>query len=113
MARQRFGRWDKYWKMLGQLTKTSVNPKDRSDSICNIKNPASTRQSEIERMDAFEAEQKRSKPLPAAEIMLILPIVLCFVDARAYLIVEPLTGLRALPLQAFETFELTQFLPHW
>ncbi|QIX01425.1 hypothetical protein AMS68_006942 [Peltaster fructicola] len=149
MARQRYGRWDKYWRILGlakkqtkvvtgpvELTSEGVEgsragseevgatnghtklPKtfDKHVKLAAAHADASkvfVRSSTVERMDAFEMEQKASKPLPALEIMLLTSVMMCYVAARLYLIVEPLTALRELPSQVFTTFQLTQVLPHW
>lgn len=63
--------------------------------------------------DAFEQEQKQSKLMLWWEVGLSLPIVLAYVVARIYLIVEVGLSLRALPLGAIKAVEMSQMLPHW
>ncbi|KAF2264376.1 hypothetical protein CC78DRAFT_580445 [Lojkania enalia] len=104
-ARQRFGRWDKYliWLSLKKPPPSSTSDEDVSPK----------RQDTINRLDAFEQEQKRAKPILAWEIGLLLPIVLLYVVARAYMVVEVFVSLREVPTGVYRTFEVTELLPHW
>lgn len=98
-ARHRFGRWDKYliWLHLKQASPDLP--------IAEAKNPDDD--------DAFEQEQKKSKPLLIWEIALIMPVVFIYVAARTYVIVEVFASLRALPPAVFVTVDFTQVFPHW
>lgn len=99
-ARQRFGRWDKYFIALN-LKKTSV-PEYPARNL-----------SKEERADDFEDQQKKAKPVPSWEVALLLPVVVAYVTVRAYMIVEVLVSLRRLPLGAYKTVQISQILPHW
>lgn len=71
------------------------------------------RQTTVDRMDAFELEQQKAKPILWWEVGLILPIVLLYVLGRIYMLVEMFVRLRALPEGAYQTFDLVDTLPHW
>ncbi|CAG8946561.1 unnamed protein product [Penicillium salamii] len=104
-ARQRFGRWDKY---LVWLRMKSPPPQQQVDAELAL-----ARQDTVTRMDAFEQEQREAKPILRWEGLIILPIILLYVSARGYMIVEVFVSLRRLPVGAFTTFEFTDMLPHW
>lgn len=71
------------------------------------------RQDTVDCLDAFEKEQMRARPILKWEVGLILPIVLFYVSAWGYMIVEVFVSLRALPLGVYETFDLADIPPHW
>lgn len=100
-ARHRFGRWEKYFIWLGiKSTSTQINDLEKAPE-------------HLDPDDAFELEQKQSKPMLWWEAVLSLPIVVAYIAARLYLIIEVGLSLRALPLGAFRAVEMSQFLPHW
>ena len=106
-ARHRFGRWDKYliWLRLKRnVPATEFEP----DTERGMK-----RQDTIHRLDAFESEQKKSKPMLAWEVGLLMPVVFLYAAARTYMVMEALVGLRKLPVGVFKTFDIAQILPHW
>jgi phosphoglycerol transferase MdoB-like AlkP superfamily enzyme len=47
-----------------------------------------------------------------AKVAVHLPIVFCYTVARAYILLEGFTGLRALPSTLYVSVEWTQILPH-
>ncbi|KAF4555531.1 Hypothetical protein D9617_2g054920 [Elsinoe fawcettii] len=106
-ARQRFGRWDKYliWMRL-KKTHESAPEVEGKGKDC-------TANESIQRQDAFEQEQRQAKPILMWEIALILPVVIVYAAARAYMIVEVFVGLREMPLDTYRTVEVAQLLPHW
>ncbi|KAF3314268.1 hypothetical protein TWF173_004874 [Orbilia oligospora] len=96
-ARQRFGRWDKYliWLRLKKKpadqttpTATSQDGETGSDVERAPKTGGVVRQDTILRMDAFEEEMKKAKPIVFWEVAILFPFILLYVVARAYLIVE-------------------------
>lgn len=97
-ARQRYGRWDKYLIFL--------RLKEPPTSIDAEKKVA------LDPMDAFEIEQKCAKPMLKWEVWLILPVILVYVAARSYMIVEVFVSLRTLPIGAYQTVQVVQMLPH-
>ena len=99
-ARQRFGRWDKYLIAL-KLKKSGTT--QTSSPHC----------SKDEKVDAFEQEQKKAKSVQWWEVALLFPVILAYVAARAYMIVEVLVSLRRIPLGAYKTVQVSQMLPHW
>ena len=105
-ARQRFGRWDKYLIWL----KLKEAPRDVEADQEKLACP--TRQDTVKRLDAFEREQRKSKPILMWEIGLLLPIVLLYTAARAYMIVEVFVSLRKVPSGVYTTFDVAQLLPH-
>jgi hypothetical protein len=53
------------------------------------------------------------KQLPLVwEFWSILPIALIYATARAYILIEPLLGLRSMQAGAFDTVDWMAFLPH-
>jgi hypothetical protein len=104
-ARHRFGRWDKYLIWL-RLKKSP--PKPPTDAEVGI-----IHQDTIGRLDAFEKEQMKAKPILMWEVGLIFPIVFLYAAARAYMIVEALVSLRELPLGVYKTFDIADIFPHW
>lgn len=60
-----------------------------------------------------EQEQKKAKPLPMWEVVMLLPIVFLYALARAYMIIEVLVSLRQVPSGMFQTFKIAELLPHW
>jgi hypothetical protein len=106
-ARQRFGRWDKYLIWL-RLKKTPATLQGDEEST---KGP--TRQDTINRLDAFEQEQRKAKPILMWEIALLVPIVLLYSAARGYMIVEVFVSLREVPVGVYRTFEVAELIPHW
>lgn len=100
-ARHRFGRWEKYLVLLRlRQPAASTNDIEKNRTPCDPD-------------DAFEEEQRRSKPMLWWEAALSLPLILAYIAARIYLIVEVGLSLRALPLGAFKAVEMSQILPHW
>ncbi|CAN9270533.1 unnamed protein product [Alternaria alternata] len=81
-ARQRFGRWDKYLIWL----RLKKNPDALQADEETVKVP--TRQDTINRLDAFEQEQRKAKPILMWELALLAPVVLLYSAARGYMIVE-------------------------
>lgn len=104
-ARQRFGRWDKY---LIWLRLKRPPPQRQIDAEAAL-----ARQDTVGRLDAFEKEQKEAKPILRWEVGIIFPVILLYVSARGYMIVEVFFSLRRLPTGAFTTFEVADMLPHW
>lgn len=104
-ARHRFGRWDKYLIWLGLKKRTPAPGPDVESGL--------KRQNTRVRLDAFETEQKRAKPMLVWEVGLLMPIVFLYAAARIYMIVEALAGLRELPIGVFETFDIAEIFPHW
>lgn len=104
-ARHRFGRWDKYLIWL-RMKKSPL--KLEFDTEVGV-----IRQDTIDRLDAFEREQHKARPILFWEVGLILPIVLSYAIARAYMIVEVFASLRKLPAGVFDTFDVADLLPHW
>jgi len=106
-ARHRYGRWDKYliWLHLKPGQCTSEGDEEAR------KGPR--RQDTLKRLDAFEEEQRKAKPMPFWEVALMLPVVAFYAAARAYMIVEVFVSLRELPIGVFKTFEMAELLPHW
>ena len=100
-ARYRFGRWDKYLIWLGW--------KEAPES----RRLAADRTMSEEREDIFEKEQKAAKSIPWWEVALLFPVIIAYVAARTYMIVEAFVSLRRLPLGAFKTVEISKILPHW
>ena len=99
-ARQRFGRWDKYliWLRL------------KRGPHGNIADP----ETKLDRDDAFEQEQQKSRPILWWEVALILPVALVYIAARAYMVAEVFVSLRKLPLGAYKTVSIvSQIFPHW
>jgi hypothetical protein len=76
-----------------------------------VKGP--TRQDTINRLDAFEQEQRKAKPILMWEIMLLAPIVLLYSAARGYMVVEVFVSLREVPAGVYKTFEVAELIPHW
>lgn len=105
-ARQRFGRWDKYLIWLKFKKEASREQEAAIES-------GLPRQTTVDRMDAFELEQQKAKPILWWEVGLIFPIVLLYVLGRIYMLVEIFVSLRALPEGAYQTFDLVDILPHW
>lgn len=101
-ARHRFGRWEKYLLWL-RMKKPAPPVAVTQKQIAEAQNSD----------DSFELEQKQSKPMLWWEAGLSLPIVLAYIIARMYLIVEVGLSLRALPLGAYKAVEMAQILPHW
>ncbi|KAI9658342.1 MAG: hypothetical protein M1821_002475 [Bathelium mastoideum] len=124
-ARQRFGRWDKYliWLRLKRPSPQTIDNRrtgassrnDEKDTHPTIQDyrGSPSRKDTIENMDAFEKEQKMARPILFWEVGLILPVVLCYVAARGYMMVEALVSLRELPLEVYSTFSVVQIIPHW
>lgn len=106
-ARHRYGRWDKYliWLHLKKAPCTN-----RGGEKCG-KPPV--RQDTVNRLDAFEEEQRKAKPMPFWEVALMLPVVVLYAAARAYMVVEVFASLREVPVGFFKTFEIAELLPHW
>ena len=77
----------------------------------SVKGP--TRQDTINRLDAFEQEQRKAKPILMWEIALLAPIVLLYSAARGYMIVEVYVSLRDVPVGVYKTFEVAELIPHW
>ena len=100
-ARYRFGRWDKYLIWL----KLKKAPQPESQAV--------ERTASDEREDVFEREQKAAKSIPWWEVALLFPVIVAYVAARTYMIVEVFVSLRRLPLGAFKTVEISKILPHW
>jgi hypothetical protein len=71
------------------------------------------RQDTVKRLDAFEQEQRKAKPLPFWEVGLMLPVVAVYAAARAYMIMEVFVSLREVPVGVYKTFEVAELLPHW
>ena len=69
------------------------------------------RQDTVYRLDAFEKEQRKAKPILFWEVGLILPVVLLYTSARAYMIVDVFASLRELPAGVFLTFNAADLLP--
>lgn len=103
-ARQRFGRWDKYLIWL-RLKKKKPATDAEVTVVCR-------RQDTVDRLDAFEREQREAKPILPWEIGLIFPIILLYAAARAYMLVEMFASLRALPFGVYQTFDLADIFPH-
>jgi hypothetical protein len=106
-ARQRYGRWDKYLIWL-RLKKAPPQPHADEEKVMGP-----IRQGTIQRLDAFEQEQRKVKPLPFWEVALLLPIVDVYAAARAYMVIEVFVSLRELPAGVYKTFEVANILPHW
>lgn len=104
-ARQRFGRWDKYLIWLRFRKAPSKPGYDVEDALAS--------QDAVSRLDGFEKEQMSAKPILMWEVGLIFPVVFLYAAARGYMIVEVFVSLRALPLGAFQSFDLVDALPHW
>lgn len=104
-ARQRFGRWDKYLIWL-RLKKPPI------DLTADEKRDLA-RQDTIDRLNSFEREQRKAKAMVAWEVWVLLPIVLLYVVARLYMIVEVFVSLREVPRGVFKTFEIADLLPHF
>ncbi|KAJ5585312.1 uncharacterized protein N7459_005112 [Penicillium hispanicum] len=104
-ARQRFGRWDKYLIWLRLKKAQTISEHDEESGV--------KRENSVSRLDAFEKEQRKAKPILIWEVALILPVVFFYVAARGYMIVEMFISLRKLPLGVYQTFDLVDFLPHW
>ncbi|KIV95671.1 hypothetical protein PV10_03295 [Exophiala mesophila] len=109
-ARQRYGRWDKYLILL-HLTKqlpqpmadeeigvTSENARETQDAYGSPKKTVAHRAT-VKRLDAFEKDQERAKPILVWEVGLILPVVLLYAVSRGYMILEVFLGLREMPLE--------------
>ncbi|KAK6524501.1 hypothetical protein TWF281_011408 [Arthrobotrys megalospora] len=116
-ARQRFGRWDKYLIWL-RLKKPVEKPPTSDDGETGdaegvLKTGGVVRQDTIFRMDAFEEEQKKAKPMVLWEVGILFPFILLYAAARAYLVVEVFVSLRELPAGVFKTFEVAEVIPHW
>jgi hypothetical protein len=107
-ARQRFGRWDKYliWLRLKKVP-CSQQTEDEEKGLGPV------RQDTVKRLDAFEQEQRKAKPLPFWEVGLMLPVVAVYAAARAYMIIEVFVSLREVPVGVYKTFEVAELLPHW
>jgi hypothetical protein len=43
----------------------------------------------------------------------MLPVVVVYAAARAYMIIEVFPSLREVPVGVFKTFEVAELLPHW
>ncbi|KAJ5794349.1 hypothetical protein N7457_000948 [Penicillium paradoxum] len=104
-ARQRYGRWDKY---LIWLRLKKPHPHRHIDAEATL-----ARQDTVSRLDAFEKEQKEAKPILLWEVGIILPVIVLYVSARGYMLVEVFVGLRRLPIGTFTTFEVSEMIPHW
>lgn len=104
-ARQRFGRWDKYLVWLGLKSPSQQQKIDAEAALA--------RQDTVSRLDAFEKEQRAAKPILRWEVAIILPVIILYVSARAYMIIEVFVSLRRLPIGAFTTFDVANMLPHW
>lgn len=104
-ARQRFGRWDKYLVWLGLKSPPQQQKIDAEAALA--------RQDTVSRLDAFEKEQRAAKPILRWEVAVILPVIILYVSARAYMIIEVFVSLRRLPIGAFTTFDVANMLPHW
>lgn len=104
-ARQRFGRWDKYliWLRL----------KKPPSSLVEDEKSGPKRQNTVDRLDAFEQEQRNAKPILIWEVALLMPILMLYVVARVYMIVEVFVSLRDVPKGVYQTFEIAELLPHW
>jgi hypothetical protein len=130
-ARQRFGRWDKYliWLRLKArpAQNSTVDVEARGKSKVKIAPPtlATAGRSEkvkvkvvarvntIQRLDAFEEEQKKANPMLAWEMAILFPIIPLYIAARAYMVIEVFASLRKMPLGVYQTVQWTQVLPHW
>ncbi|KAK3938141.1 hypothetical protein QBC46DRAFT_365702 [Diplogelasinospora grovesii] len=97
-ARHRFGRWDKYliWMCLQEPHQELAAGADPEVGV--------KRTDTLHKLDAFEQEQQKAKPILIWEVGLILPIVFLYAAARGYMIVEVFVSLRELPLEAYTTF---------
>ena len=104
-ARHRFGRWDKYLIWLGLKDRALAPIADVEKSVI--------RQNTRSRLDAFETEQKRAKPMLAWEVGLLMPMVFLYAAARLYMIVEALVSLRELFFGVYQTFDVAEIIPHW
>ncbi|KIW27892.1 uncharacterized protein PV07_07590 [Cladophialophora immunda] len=125
-ARQRYGRWDKYFILL-HLKKPLPRPTaDEETGVASETTPDETQdasnrdpikpvahQATMERLDAFEKQQEKAKPILVWEVGLIFPVVILYAVSRGYMIIEVFLGLRAMPLEVYETFSIAQILPHW
>lgn len=114
-ARQRFGRWDKYWRLVGvKPNKCTGSPEERDRQSGTIsKTETVVRQDTVAQLDSFEKEQRHAKPILWWEVALLLPIVLMYALARAYMVVEVFVSLRQVPPSVYQTFEIADLLPHW
>ncbi|OAL54202.1 hypothetical protein IQ07DRAFT_584782 [Pyrenochaeta sp. DS3sAY3a] len=106
-ARQRFGRWDKY--LIWLKLKKAPQKAEAEDG----KSAGPTRQDTLQRLDDFEQEQRKAKPILMWEIALLLPIVFMYTAARAYMIIEVFVSLREVPVGVYKTVEFAQLIPHW
>ncbi|KAJ5644781.1 hypothetical protein N7507_010792 [Penicillium longicatenatum] len=104
-ARQRFGRWDKYLVWL-RLKKPPQQQQIDAEAIL-------ARQDTVSRLDAFEKEQRAAKPILRWEVAIILPVIVLYVSARAYMVIGVFVSLRRLPIGVFTTFDVANILPHW
>ncbi len=97
-ARQRFGRWDKYFTFL----------KLKRPTACGLA------KSRMMTADFKEMEQKAAKPMPSTlEASLIMPVAVLYVVARVYQVVEVFLSLRLLPARALDTVQVANIIPHW
>lgn len=104
-ARQRFGRWDKY---LIWLKLKKPQPQQQPDTEATM-----VHRDTVYRLDDFERQQRKAKPILLWEVAIIFPVILLYVIARVYMIVEVFVNLRRLPVGVFTTFEVADVLPHW
>ncbi|KAF2843515.1 hypothetical protein M501DRAFT_925039 [Patellaria atrata CBS 101060] len=51
--------------------------------------------------------------IPLRSILITTPLCALYTISRAYILIEDIVGLRALPPSSFQTVEWTQFLPHF
>ena len=127
-ARQRFGRWDKYLVWLRIKNPHSRSPisdeeiQIQTSGVASLsalarlegdKEKVVVRQSTLHRLDAFEEEQKKAKPMLAWEVAIIFPVTIMYAAARTYMITEALVSMRRAPLGVYQQVGWTQMFPHW
>lgn len=111
-ARHRFGRWEKYLVWLRLKTPLPEQALTSVDSASDLEGGVNRRHT-IRRMDEFEKLQKKAKPILIWEVGLIIPIVMLYAVARAYMVFEAFASLRKLPVGVFQTVGIVDSIPHW
>jgi hypothetical protein len=81
-----------------QMSQSTIEGPDESDKN-QIESVIYSRT--IQDLDAFEEEQKKAKPMLACEVGLIFRVVILYVAARGYMVIEVFVSLSELSLEAY------------
>ncbi|KAL7925762.1 hypothetical protein ACQKWADRAFT_329723 [Trichoderma austrokoningii] len=114
---QRYGSDNKIWTrmMRREEKKSDVTITVVEEALIETRATASEGEPStlLQQRDVEKEEPWAPRQLPLVwEFWSILPIALIYATARAYILVEPLIGLRSMQAGAFDTVDWMAFIPH-